>query len=54
MNCAEYGIPDCAEILLRHGADPHLRDSEGRTALDIARERGNSGIARILEAAMKA
>lgn len=32
-----------AKILLRHGANPELRDEEGKTALDKARERIDEG-----------
>ena len=53
MKCARYGLPACAEILLRHGADPHLRNNEGQTALDIARKRGAAGIVCILKKAME-
>lgn len=52
MKCARYGLPACAEILLRHGADPHLRNNEGQTALDIARKRGAARIVCILKKAM--
>ncbi len=36
----------------RHGADPHLRDSKGKTPLDKAREQHTAGhetVARLLE-----
>lgn len=40
------------KILLRNGANPDLRDEEGKTALDKARERSEEGhqqVAAILE-----
>ena len=40
------------KILLTHGANPELRDEEGKTALDKARERSEEGhqqVAAILE-----
>uniref|UniRef100_A0A914XRQ8 E3 ubiquitin-protein ligase n=1 Tax=Plectus sambesii TaxID=2011161 RepID=A0A914XRQ8_9BILA len=38
-----FGRPEIAKILLRHGANPDLRDEEGKTALDKARERSDDG-----------
>lgn len=35
-----FGRPQIVRILLRHGANPDLRDEEGKTALEKARERG--------------
>ena len=35
-----FGRANIVKILLRHGANPDLRDEEGKTALDKARERG--------------
>lgn len=39
---------DLVVALLRLGADPTLQDVEGWTAAEIARARGHSGIARLL------
>uniref|UniRef100_A0A914ZV22 E3 ubiquitin-protein ligase n=10 Tax=Parascaris univalens TaxID=6257 RepID=A0A914ZV22_PARUN len=47
-----FGRPDVVKILLRNGANPDLRDEEGKTALDKARERSEEGhqqVAAILE-----
>jgi E3 ubiquitin-protein ligase HECTD1 len=47
-----FGRPTIAKTLLRFGANPDLRDEEGRTALDKARERNEEGhreVAAILE-----
>lgn len=35
-----FGRSNVVKILLRHGANPDLRDEEGKTPLDKARERG--------------
>ncbi|KAK1893759.1 E3 ubiquitin-protein ligase HECTD1 [Dissostichus eleginoides] len=37
-----FGRPQVAKTLLRHGANPDLRDEDGKTPLDKARERGHS------------
>lgn len=31
------------QVLLRHGANPELRDEDGKTPLDKARERNDEG-----------
>src|SRR5712691_8686627 len=36
MMAAGYGNDDMVDLLLRHGADPHLRTKDGTTALDFA------------------
>ena len=40
-----------ADILLRHGADPALRNPQGKTAADVARQRGLDDAADLIEAA---
>lgn len=37
------------KTLLRHGANPDLRDEDGKTPLDKARERGHSEVVAILQ-----
>jgi len=40
------------QVLLRHGANPELRDEDGKTPLDKARERNDEGhkeVVRILQ-----
>lgn len=37
------------KTLLRHGANPDLRDEDGKTPLDKARERGHSEVVVILQ-----
>lgn len=38
-----------SQTLLRHGANPDLRDEDGKTPLDKARERGHSEVVAILQ-----
>jgi uncharacterized protein len=40
---AQNGRPDSVRRLLAHGADPRLRDDEGRTPLDLCRPPHRSG-----------
>jgi E3 ubiquitin-protein ligase HECTD1 len=47
-----FGRPGIAKVLLKHGANPDLRDEDGKTPLDKARERpdeGHRGVAFILQ-----
>ncbi|XP_070578127.1 E3 ubiquitin-protein ligase HECTD1-like isoform X6 [Ptychodera flava] len=38
-----FGRPQVAKTLLRHGANPDLRDEDGKTPLEKARERSDEG-----------
>lgn len=38
-----FGRPGVVKVLLRHGANPDLRDEDGKTPLDKARERNDEG-----------
>ena len=38
-----FGRPQIAKVLLRYGANPDLRDEDGKTPLDKARERNDEG-----------
>ena len=37
-NVLHHHRGECVELLLRHGADPTVRDKEGKSPLDLARE----------------
>ena len=41
-----------ADILLRHGADPSLRNPQGKTPADVARQRGLDDAADLIDAAV--
>ena len=56
-----YCLPDdddlaaeVARILLRHGADPGVRNAKGRTPADVARSRGLEEAAELIETAHRA
>jgi ankyrin repeat protein len=49
MNAAWFGCLDSARELLRRRADPLVRDKKGRTAKDLANERGHKELAEILK-----
>lgn len=38
-----FGRPAIAKVLLKYGANPDLRDEDGKTPLDKARERADEG-----------
>lgn len=55
-----YCLPDddeaameIAELLLRHGADPDVRNAQGRSAADVARRRGLDDAADLIEEARR-
>ncbi|KAM3569616.1 hypothetical protein VYU27_008296 [Nannochloropsis oceanica] len=52
LSC-EAGHSKIAKLFLRVGADPTIADSQGNTALDIARKMSNWRCARLLERALK-
>ncbi len=45
MEAALNGQVEMVELLMRHGADASLKDRDGKTAADHARERGHAGLA---------
>ena len=49
MNAAYRGHPKICAMLLALGADPSLKDRDGKTALDKARERNNPECAALLQ-----
>jgi uncharacterized protein len=42
---------DLAEVLVKHGADPHHRNDQGKSPGDFARERGHADLAAWLDSA---
>ena len=45
---AEKGMRDTALLLLNMGADPSLKDPQGKTAADIATEKGSTTVVELL------
>ncbi len=50
MAAADSGHIETVRALLSGGADPAAKDRAGKTALELARTRGHSSVARLLEA----
>ena len=48
MVAVEYGCRSVIVALLSHGADIHITANNGKSALDIARDKGLTGIADLL------
>ena len=48
MHAAWFGAYLVVQFLLQNGADRHIKDSKGRTAKDMATQRGYSQIANVL------
>ena len=44
------GRPDWVEQMLKRGADPHMKNEDGETALDLAREKGDQKMIDLLSA----
>ncbi|MCC6003801.1 MAG: ankyrin repeat domain-containing protein [Thermofilum sp.] len=54
LHLAAYGgHAEIARLLLERGADPSIRDKDGRTPLDVARERGYEEVVRVIEEYMR-
>lgn len=49
MFAASGDQDEACELLLRHGADFRLRDGAGKTALELAEERGHQDVVVLLE-----
>jgi uncharacterized protein len=45
---AHNNLPEIAQILLGRGADPRARTEDGKTPLDLAREKGHTQVAELL------
>jgi ankyrin repeat protein len=48
VSAANQGHADIVELLLSKGADSSLRDSEGRSALQLARQHGHEDVVALL------
>lgn len=44
-----FGRPQIVKTLLRYGANPDLRDEDGKTPLDKARERNDEGHREVIQ-----
>lgn len=53
MMAARYGQIDVARLLLQEGADPALRNQQGLTAIDFARQAGRDGLVQDILAAVR-
>lgn len=42
LYACENGAEDCVEVLLKEGADIHVKNNAGRTPLRIAKEHGDA------------
>ena len=49
MLAVEVGQTEVVELLLSKGADPELRNSDGKTALDLAKDKNNEVIIKLLQ-----
>ncbi len=52
MDAAFFNRPGVVKPLLEHDADITIKNDEGKTALDIALEKGNKEIVKLLEDVM--
>lgn len=49
MHAVYFSYYEIVQALLENGADPHIEDNRGRTALSVAQARGNQRMLNILE-----
>jgi ankyrin repeat protein len=54
MMAAQYGTPAAVKLLLDAGADPHLKNSLGLTALDFATQAERPDAVKLLKGFIKA
>ncbi len=51
--CSLHDRRECMKLLLRSGADFELKNSQGKTSLDIAREMGHDACRELIECAVR-
>lgn len=51
--CATYNQTECMKLLLRSGANPQIENSEGKTPMDVSREKGFHICTELLEHALQ-
>lgn len=49
MWAANWGRTEMAKLLLERGADRGIKDEDGKTALDKARQKGHADVVALLE-----
>ena len=49
MAAAYKGDVRLVKLFLEYGADPNLKDNQGRTALDIAKKKNQQGVIDLLQ-----
>ncbi len=54
MMAAQYGLPEVVRLLLEEGADPMLRNEQGLTAIDFARDASRPDAVAIIAASVRA
>ncbi len=49
QHAVENGNPEIITMMIQNGASPHVRGTEGRTLIEIAREHGNEEAVAVLQ-----
>jgi ankyrin repeat protein len=52
MMAARYGSPEAVQLLINEGADIHLKNQLGLTALNFAKDGGRPDTIKLVEAAL--
>jgi ankyrin repeat protein len=54
LNAAFLGRANAVKALLAAGADPNIRDKDGKNSLEVAREQKHDDVVKLLESVTKA